>query len=103
MLNSRIAVYRNLLNQREQLRLEAQSTGPELEVVNYASAGDAKPAGLGLRQRIGLAAGAGLVVFVFLAFVLEFLQRNRNTGRMEPVLKELRGDWLFGWMMRKKD
>jgi hypothetical protein len=39
-----------------------------------------------------LSAVVGLLVAVFLAFVLEYLERNRQSGRMEPILEEFRRD-----------
>ena len=74
-----------------------------MQVINYASAEDAEPTSFGLRKRIGLSAGAGLVVFTFLSFFLEFLNRNKKSGRMDPILRELGRDAVFGWLVRKRN
>ena len=44
------------------------------------------------KRTVLLSAVVGLLVAVFLAFVLEYFERNRRSGRMEPILDELRKD-----------
>lgn len=97
-VEARTEVYRRLLNQREQVRIRSEREGPKFEVLNYATAEDSRKTGLSVRERAGLAAGAGLVLSLLLAFLLEFVSRNRKSGRLEPVLAELRKDPVFGWI-----
>ena len=74
----------------------------DIEVLNFAATENVETTTWRLGTQIGISAGAGLVVLVFVAFILEFVTRTKQTGRMEPILNELRGDALFGWIVRRK-
>ena len=87
----RSSLLSTVLNQYEIARVEAQKEVPNVEVLNYAEAPEFGSR-LGARKAVVLASAVGLFASVFLAFLLEYIQRNRQSGRLEPILEELRGD-----------
>lgn len=86
----RSSLYTTLANQYELARIAARREAPTFEVLRYA-----RPVEAVLRSPgwvVPISAAVGLFVSVFLAFFLEYVQRNRESGRMEPILKELGED-----------
>ena len=84
-------IYSTLANQYELARIDARREAPTFEVLIHASPDDAVAVG-STQKTVGLSAAVGLFVSVFLAFVLEYVQRNRQSGRLEPILDELKTD-----------
>ena len=90
-VNLKASLYSTLANQYELARLQARREAPQFEVLGEASAPGIH--GVSDRRRtVLLSAVVGLFVSVFLAFVLEYFERNRQSGLMEPILDELRSD-----------
>ena len=85
-------LYMSMLSRYEGVRIKANRRFPKLEVLNYASAEDATPASQTVRQWVIISSGVGLVLSIFLAFFLEFLKKNHDSGRLEPILLVLRKD-----------
>ena len=87
----RSSLLSTVLNQYEIARVEAQKEVPNVEALNYAEAPEFGSR-VGAKKAVVLASAVGLFASVFLAFLLEYIQRNRQSGRLEPFLEELRGD-----------
>ena len=81
-----------MLSRYEGAWIESNRRVPKLEVLNYASAEDVTPVSRTVIQLIIISSGVGLSLSIFLAFFLEFLKRNRKSGRLDPILEELRKD-----------
>ena len=85
------SLYSTVLNQREIARVEAKKKLADFEILGLA-----EPPEFGTRTSlkkagaIGLA--VGLMLSVFLAFIVEYIGRNRESGRMDPIVNELRKD-----------
>ncbi len=45
-----------------------------------------------LMRAAKISLGVGLMLSIFLAFIVEYIARNRASGRMDPILAELRKD-----------
>jgi uncharacterized protein involved in exopolysaccharide biosynthesis len=90
-VDARAGLYNSLLNQHEQALLRAKLASPKLQVINYAFAETAEQTAWGLRRKATLGGAVGLVLSVFLAFILEYIDRNRKSGRLDPIIRELTG------------
>ena len=95
-----------LAKQYEMARIRAREEVRTFEVLHYARPVDAVSSSSSRKRTALLAAAVGLFLSVFLAFFLEYLERNQKAGRMEPILNELRKDterikWVFGWKSGK--
>ena len=94
-LQSEITIHNSLfstmLNQREIAQVEAQKVVQDFEVLAYA-----EPPEFGtkidLKYALIVSATAGLVVMITLAFMLEYLARNRRAGRLDGIYAEFRKD-----------
>ena len=94
-LNRNVNTLDNLLTtilvKFEVTRIEAEKKSPDIEVLNRAEPPEFGTK-TGMKKVMGLGFAVGLVLTVFLAFVLEYLKRTRQSGRMEPILSELKKD-----------
>ena len=90
-VNLKSSIYSTLANQYELARIQARKEAPHFEVLGLAPP-TGIPAVPDRKRTVLLSAVVGLLVAVFLAFVLEYFERNRRSGRMEPILDELRKD-----------
>ncbi len=88
----RSAHYANMLSRFEEARIQSDRRSPKLEVLNYAILENVTPVSRSIRQWVIISAGVGLIVSVFLAFFVDFLCRNRASGRMDPIVNELGKD-----------
>jgi len=80
-----------VLSQYEMARMDAKKKFPDIEVLSQAEVPVLPgPRGAVLKGMIG--GIVGMMMTVFLAFFLEYLRRNQESGRMEPILEELRSD-----------
>ena len=84
------SVYTKLANEYELARVRAQRDAPSFEVLNEAQPIDAVSSTSELGIVISFA--IGLLLSIIIAFILEFIQRNRQSGRLEPIVKELQSD-----------
>ena len=90
-VDARAGIYNSLLGQHEKALMRAKLTRPELQVINYAFAETAEQTAWGLRRKATLGGAVGLVLSVFLAFIFEYIDRNRKSGRLDPIIRELTG------------
>lgn len=86
------SLYTTLATQYELARIEARKDAPTFEVLNYARPTDAVPSTATRKRTILLGAAVGLFLFVFLAFLGEYIEQNLRSGRLDPILDELRKD-----------
>jgi uncharacterized protein involved in exopolysaccharide biosynthesis len=93
-VDMRQEVYTSLLRSQEQARIDGVRDTPLFTVIDDP-AGAAYPVGRGLIQRTILAFMFGLILAVFVAFVLEFSRRNRHNG--DPHFKEFQGLARKAW------
>jgi uncharacterized protein involved in exopolysaccharide biosynthesis len=90
-VDARAGLYNSLLNQHEQALLRAKLARPKLQVINYAFAETAEQTAWGVRRKATLGGAVGLVLSIFLAFIFEYIDRNRKSGRLDPIIRELTG------------
>ena len=89
-IDIRSSLLSTILNQYEVARVEAKKEIPDVEVLYFA---DPEFTVQKDRKKVVIIGFAvGLLVSVFLAFFLEYVERNRQSGRMEPIMNELRKD-----------
>ena len=84
-------------NQYEIARVEEKKVVTGIEVLNEAETPELG-SGLGKRKAVMTSAAVGLFVSVFLAFLLEYIERNRRSGRLDLIVQELQGD--VDWVRR---
>ena len=87
----RSSLLSTVLNQYEIAQVEAKKEIPGIEVLNYAERPEFGEK-LGAKKAVTLSSAVGLFVSVFLAFLLEYFERNRQSGRLDPIVKELKKD-----------
>ena len=87
----RSSLLSTVLNQYEISRVEAKKEAPEIEVLSYAEPPEIG-AGTSTRTALMLGGTVGLFLSIFLAFILEYIDRNRRSGRMDPILNEFKSD-----------
>jgi uncharacterized protein involved in exopolysaccharide biosynthesis len=87
----RSSLLSTVLNQYEISRVEAKKEAPEIEVLSFAEPPEIG-AGTSKRKALMLGGAVGLFLSVFLAFFLEYIDRNRQSGRMDPILDEFKSD-----------
>lgn len=102
-VDARTDAYRGLLNRREELELLRERAAPRFEILSRATLEQVRLTGLAPRQRALIAAGIGFVLGVLIGFTVEFFARNKASGRMESVLKELRRDPILRWLVHWRD
>ena len=90
-VNLKLRLYTMVAERYELARQEVLKEAQTFKVLNYAQLAHIAPV-IATRKRSLLGAAVGLVVSVFLAFILEYFTRIRRSGRMEPILNELRRD-----------
>lgn len=84
-------LYSTLMEQYELKRIQVRRDIQGFQVLNSAKPSEIAPTGI--RKRVVLVgASSGFFISVFLAFLLEYFARQRQCGRLEPVLTELRKD-----------
>ena len=89
----RSSLLSTVLNQYEISRVEAKKGAPEIEVLSYAEPPEIG-AGASKRKALMFGGAIGLFLSVFLAFFLEYIDRNRRSGRMDPILNEFKSDLM---------
>ena len=89
-VNLKLRLYTTVAERHELARIEAWKEMQAFKVLNYARSVGIAP--VASHRRTVLSAAVGLVVSVFLAFILEYVARTRQSGRMEPILNELQRD-----------
>ncbi len=85
------SLFSTVMNRYEVARLEAKREISSIEVLNYAEPPESvlKP---NITRPMLLSSAMGFMVSVFLAFFLEYVERGRQSGRMDPILKHLQRD-----------
>ena len=87
----RSALLTTVLSQYEMARMDAKKKFPDIEVLSRAEV-PVLPGPRGAVKKGMIGGIVGMMMTVFLAFFLEYLRRNQASGRMEPILEELRSD-----------
>lgn len=90
-VETRSSLLSTVMNQYEVVRVEAKKEVSGIEVLNYAEPPELG-SGLGKKKAVMISSAVGFFVTVFLAFLLEYIERNRQSGRLEPIVKELEKD-----------
>jgi uncharacterized protein involved in exopolysaccharide biosynthesis len=87
----RSSLLTTILNQYEIARVEAKKEAPQIEVLSQAEPPEFG-SGTSKRKALMLGGAVGLFLSIFLAFFLEYIDRNRQSGRMDPILDEFKSD-----------
>ena len=90
LVDVRSSVYNNLVNEYEMNRIKSQREAPSFEVLSRARSIDA--VSQSPKSWVILSVAVGLLFSVFLAFILEYIQKTRKSGRLDPIVKELQRD-----------
>lgn len=91
-VNVKSGLFTTLVNQYEVARIEARGQTPVIEVLNYADPKDCVSSLKSRNQSVLISAAVGLMVTVFLAFFLEYIEKNRQTGRIDRLKEILQED-----------
>ena len=90
-IQTRETLLTTILTQFEIARIEAEKEIPDIEVLNRATPPEFGEK-TGKRKAVLLGFAVALVLTIFLAFILEYLGRSKESGRMDPILQELAKD-----------
>ena len=82
-------LFTTLTTQYETAKIEAAGEMPVIEVLGYA---DPKLCVMASNRNLLMIAGGGLLGSIVLAFVLEYLERKRQAGRVDRLAEILRED-----------
>lgn len=91
-VNVKSGLFTTLVNQYEAARIEARGQTPVIEVWNYADPKDCVSSSESRSQSVLISAAVGLMVTVFLAFFLEYIEKNRQKGRINRLKEILQED-----------
>ena len=80
-----------IISQYEIVRVESKKVVSGIDILSLAEPPEIG-SGLGEKKALLISSAAGFFLMVFAAFILEFIQRNRQSGRLEPIIKELQSD-----------
>ena len=85
------AVHEKLLSRREDILIQGQSGNPKIKALGDVVV---RPRHTGFSMKVGVAtgAGAGLVVGMMLAYILEYLARRRRDGGIEKLIRAYKGE-----------
>ena len=90
-INTRETLLTTILTQFEIARIEAEKEIPDIEVLSRATPPEFGEK-TGKRKAVLLGFAVALILTVFLSFILEYLDRTRKSGRMDPILQEFEKD-----------
>lgn len=91
-----------LTKQYEITKLEAAGQAPVIEVLAYAEPKLCVRSEQGRGRTVLTTLAVGLLGTVFLAFVLEYIEKNRKTGRVDRLVELLQQDRKrFRWFFRR--
>lgn len=92
LVDARAGLYESLLNQREQMRLGSFRNRPEFEVLSFEISEKVQPTRTNLKSDVVVGAGVGFIIGIFLAFVVDFIDRCRRAGQLDQIVRAYRGD-----------